>query len=203
MPPSNPRGGPSRATPAVLVVIAAALLVARVALGIWDTNNPESRPELMTWTAPSAAAEEARMSGRLVLYAFTDRKNIASRKLSSEVFADPELVQRLSREFVAVRIEGDPVNDTPGVAAMRAAAGVTITPALVITTADGAKSKLVVGFKNVRATMQALGAARMEVLGLPFSHRPGGGRSFRFQVGGNGAGDNSSEAEVDSLLRGR
>lgn len=42
MPPAEPagRGGPSRKTPVVLLIVAALLLVARVATGVIEAGNP-------------------------------------------------------------------------------------------------------------------------------------------------------------------
>src|SRR6266446_4908136 len=120
MPPSDGLRGPTRSTPVTLMVVAGLLLVARVALGIWDAANPESRPELVNWTAPAAAVDEARARGRLLLYAFTDRGVPASRKLAAEIFADAQSAQRIDKQFVAVRLEGKPADDSPEIAELRA-----------------------------------------------------------------------------------
>lgn len=189
-------GGSSRGTPVWLLALAGLLLVARIGVGVWDANNPESRSELVNWAAPSAANETARDRGRLVLYAFTDRKDPASRKMASDLFADPAIAQQLGRLFVPVRIEGNPAADTPETAALRGRFHVTTLPALVVATPDGARSKLLPGFRNARATMEALTAAQMELVDLPFTRRGG----FQFKIGGNrgGAGD-SSGAGGDSV----
>jgi thiol:disulfide interchange protein len=193
---SAARGGSSRSTPLWLLTFAGLLLAARIGVGVWDVASPESRPEQVTWTSPSAAAEAARARGRLVLYAFTDRRNPVSREMSSELFTDAAMARQIAGQFVAVRIEGRPGDDTAETAALRSRFKVTEVPTLVVATADGAKSKLVTGFVSARSTVEALTAAQMELMDLPFSRRGG----FRIQVGGGHGGDeDSSEAGGDSL----
>lgn len=188
--PASERHGSTRATPAALVIVAALLLVARVAFGIIDATHPENRPELVQWTSPSEAPAIARTTGRLILYVFTDAGG-ASRKLAGELFTNPEAAKQLENRFIAVRIDGDPAHDTPADAALRAKFGVHAAPALVVTNADGSKFHVVPAPANAAAAMQALSEAQMEVMDIPFQR---GGRSFRFQIG------NRHGAVPDSLL---
>lgn len=195
--------GPTRATPVVLVALAALLLAARVALGVWDAVNPETRPELVTWIAPSEAAGEARSRGRLLLYAFTDRKVPASRKLASEIFASPQYSHQIERTFVPVRIEGGPADDTPETAALRSRFAIRELPTLVVASADGARSKVIPGYAKAGATAEALVTAQLELMGLPGVSR----RGFQFRVGsGSTALDSigaNAPGEADSVLNGR
>ena len=188
--PASDRHGSTRATPAVLVIVAAALLVARVAFGIIDATHPEIRPELIQWTSPSEAAATARATGRLILYVFTDDGR-ASRKLAGELFTSPDVAKQIESRFLAVRIDGDPAHDTADDAALRAKFGVRAVPALVVTNADGSKFQLVPAPANAAAALQALNEAQMEVMDIPFQR---GGRSFQFQFG------NRHGAPPDSLL---
>jgi hypothetical protein len=188
--PASERHGSTRTTPAALLILAAALLVARVAFGVIDATHPELRPELVQWTSPSEAAAAARSTGRLILYAFTDG-GAASRRLAGDLFTNPDVAKQLEGRFIAVRVDGGPAHDTPDEAALRAKFGVGAEPALVVTNADGSKFQLVPTPANAPAALQALSAAQMEVMDLPF--RPAG-RSFRFQIG------NRHGAPPDSLL---
>lgn len=193
MPPTD---GATRATPVWMLAIAALLLAARVGSGVWEAANPESRPELVEWTAPSAAEETARASGRLVLYAFTDRRNAASRRLASDLFADPKRATELGRAFVPIRVEGDPAEDSPEIAALRERFKVTTLPALVVATPDGARSKLIRGDARAATVLEQLVVARIELLDLPIPNR----RGFQFQFGGrHGGGSDSSDAGGDTL----
>jgi len=194
MPPSS---GPTRTTPVWMLGIAALLLAARVGSGVWETANPESRPELVEWTAPSAAEETARSSGRLVLYAFTDRRNGASRKLASDLFADPERATELRRAFVLVRIEGDPAEDSPQIAALRQRFKVTALPTLVVATPDGARSKRIPGDARANAVLEQLVTARLELLDLPIAGR----RGFQFKLGGRHGGSSDSLPAGGDTLR--
>jgi len=187
--PASDRHGSTRATPVVLVIVAAALLVARVAFGIIDATHPENRPEVVQWTSPSEAAATARSTGRLILYAFTDG-GAASRRLAGDLFTNPDVAKQLESRFIAVRIDGDPARDTPEDAALRAKFGVRAAPALVVTNADGSKFHVVPAPPSGAAALQALNEAQMEVMDIPFQR---GGRSFRFQFG-------NGRARPDSLL---
>ena len=188
--PASDRHGSTRTTPAVLLIAAAALLVARVAFGILDANHPEMRAELVQWTSPSEAETAARTTGRLILYAFTD-DGAASRRLSGDLFANAGVAQQLQGRFIPVRIEGGPSHDTPESAALRSKFGVRAEPSLVVTNADGSKFRLVATPANGAAALQAMSEAQMEVMDIPFQR---GGRSFRFQFG------NRRGAPPDSLL---
>lgn len=193
MPPTS---GPTRTTPVWMLAIAALLLAARIGWGVWEGANPESRPELVQWTAPSAAEATARGSGRLVLYAFTDRRNATSRKLATDLFADPERATELGRAFVPVRIEGDPAEDSPEIASLRQRFKVAKLPALVVATPDGARWKLIPGDAGANRAIEHLVAARIEMLDLPFTNR----RGVQFQLGGrHGGGQDSIPTGGDTL----
>jgi len=180
MPPSEAHGS-TRSTPKILLLVAAVLLVARVASGIIDETHPEKRAELIDWTAPSAAPDAARSSGRLILYAFTGHDR-ASRRFSGDLFTNAEVAKQIENRFVPVQIAGGPASDTPETAALRARFGVKSEPALVVTNADGSKVQSVPVTGGTAATLQALSQATMEVMDIPFQR---GGRSFRFQFGGH------------------
>ncbi len=180
MPPSEARGS-TRATPKILLLVAGALLVARVALGVIDATHPEDRAERIEWTAPAAAPDAARSSGRLILYAFTGR-DAASRKLAGDLFANEGIARQIQSRFVAVRVDGGPASDTPETAALRSKFGVTSEPVLVVSNADGSKIRTVRPADHASATFQALTDATMEVMDVPFQR---GGRSFHFQFGGH------------------
>lgn len=186
--PASERHGSTRATPAVLMIVAVALLVARVALSVIDATHPESRPELVRWTSPSEAAAAARTTGRLILYAFTD-ESAPSRRLAGELFTNADVAKQLESRYVAVRIEGGPAHDAPDAAALRSRFGVRAEPSLVLTNADGSKFRTIPAPANASSAMRALTEAQMEVMDIPFQR---GGRSFRFQIGGrHGAGPDS------------
>src|SRR5262245_30143303 len=88
--PSRPaRSGPTRATPVVLLAIAALLLGARVGLGSLEQVRPVERADRVEWREPAAGEAEARTEDRLMLYWFTREGDPVCRTLAREVFADP------------------------------------------------------------------------------------------------------------------
>jgi hypothetical protein len=189
MPPSDGLRGPTRATPRSLLLIAAILLVARVALGVWDHFHADERPELVTWSTPSASGVEARMRGRLLLYVFTDRAGPDSRRLSREVFAVADHARRIEGAYIPVRIEGPPSSDTPETAELRGRYRIERLPTLIVANPDGDKFERVEGYRGARELMASLSRAQLRVMGMPDMPR---GVRFRFGPGG---------ARIDSTMR--
>jgi hypothetical protein len=177
MPPSDRRTGPTRRTPLALLIVAGALLVARVALGIWYEVHPAERPELVTWTSPPAPGRST-ASGKPVLYVFTD-DSPASRRAARELFSDPGAARAIESQFVPVRIEGSAGGRAGDDAELRARFGVERLPAFVVTSPDGGRFRKFSGYSNPQALMDSLSQARLEMMDLPFIRS----RSFRFGTG--------------------
>lgn len=205
MPPSNGHAGPTRTTPIVLLALAGLLLLARIGVGVRDVVSPESRPELVDWVSVAEATQPGHPSGHLMLYAFTDHAQAASRKLASELFASPAASGAINREFVPVRIEGDPSADDPATRALRERFKVGELPALVVATPDGSRFKTIPAPANARDALQAIKQAQMEVMGLPF----GATKGFQFRIGNSGASggpiggppNGGPGAQVDSVAK--
>src|SRR5438093_12989044 len=98
--PRAARSGPTRATPVLLLALAGALLVARVALGIIEHVRPVERADRVEWREPAAGEAEARADDRLLLYWFTRDGEPLGRQMSREVFADPRSAQMIQGQFV-------------------------------------------------------------------------------------------------------
>ena len=177
MPPSE-RAGPTRRTPLVLLIVAGALLVARVALGIWYEAHPEDRPDLVTWGAAPAPGH-ATATGKPVLYVFTDPANADSRRLEREVFGDPGRVRMIEASFAPVRVEGSPSTDDARSAELRSRFGIVTVPSFVVTSPDGGRFRKFTGYSSAFALMDSLRQAQLSMADLPFI-RPKG---FHFQVG--------------------
>ena len=90
------RSGSTRATPVVLLAVVGALLVARIALGIYEHVRPAERANLVEWRDPTAGEAEARAAGRLVLYYFTPDGVPSCRQMNREVFGDPRMATAIS-----------------------------------------------------------------------------------------------------------
>jgi thiol:disulfide interchange protein len=158
---SEPRRleGSTRGVPRALLVIAGALLVARVATGIYEERHPPAAHDLVKWRPIGVALAEARASGRPLLYDFTAEWCPPCRLMEREVFADEHAARTIETSFVPVRVldrareEG---RNPPEVASLQARFGVTAFPTLVVVGADGGSPSVIEGYPGKVALMRQL-----------------------------------------------
>ena len=181
MPPVEPVASPSgstRARPTVLLVAAAALMIARVATGIYEERHPTSVPDLVRWQPIEGAEAAAREQKRPVLYDFTAEWCLPCRAMQHEVFGDPESAQEIERVFLPVRVldrmreEG---RNAPEVDSLQRRFRVSSFPTLVVVPHGGGDAVVIVGYQGEKSLIQRLRAARMESM-LPPGLRPPRGR---------------------------
>src|SRR5690348_2445828 len=103
MPPAEPRG-PTRRDPGWLLVLAAVLLVARVAVAVLEHAHPPKVVERVSWRPIAAAEAEARASRRPILYDFSAEWCGPCQRMSREVFADRNRAAQIQMQFVPVRV---------------------------------------------------------------------------------------------------
>src|SRR4051812_46437043 len=98
------RGATSRALPRVLLLIAAALLIARIGSGVWEREHPPAAVERLSWRPIEAALGEAGGTRKPILYEFSAAWCGPCKAMSSEVFADERSPRLLNEWFVPVRV---------------------------------------------------------------------------------------------------
>jgi len=158
----------------VLLVAALALLVIRVAVGIYEEGHPTSVPDLVRWQPIEGAEAASREQKRPVLYDFTAEWCLPCRAMQREVFGDPESAQEIERVFLPVRVldrmreEG---GNAPEVDSLQRRFRVSSFPTLVVVPHGGGDPVVIVGYQGKQSTIQRLRAAQMEGL-LPRAMRP-------------------------------
>ncbi len=175
MPPADaaPLSGPSRALPRLLLAAAALLLLARVALGVWDATHTPETVDRVAWVGLAQAEAEARRSGRPVLYDFSAEWCGPCQAMQAEVFADPALAQAIERQFVPVRVtdrQREDGRNPAEVDSLQRAYGITGFPTLVVAVPGRARFESTSGYRGRDATVQwltqAATLARMRSMGM-------------------------------------
>jgi thiol:disulfide interchange protein len=155
-------GNGTRAIPRWLLIVAAALLVARVATGIQELRHPGERIELVHWQTTEAASVQAQATGLPLLYDFSAAWCGPCQRMQQEVFADQRSAQTLNALFVPVRLvdtQRETGRNDPDVAMLQARYHVDAFPTLVVAPRDGSEPTIIVGYPGKSSLMEQLTAA--------------------------------------------
>jgi len=164
MPPAEPErsSGPSRPLPRLLLILAAALLVARVGTGVWEEHHPVKAVDRVAWVEIEKAVEEARRTGKPILYEFGADWCGPCQMMARDVFANAEAAQRIGQTFVPVRVldrQREEGRNPPDVERLESAYGVSAFPTLVVAWPNEPKFEITSGYAGRDATLSWLARA--------------------------------------------
>lgn len=174
-------GGSTRRDPVWLWILTGALLVARVATGLYEERHPPRRPDVMPWVPAAAAPERARATGKPIFYDFSAEWCGPCKRMESEVFSDEKRTAAIAQLVVPVHVVDRQQEDgrNPAIVdSLQRAHGVKAFPTLVIVGADGRAIEHVEGYMDAQDLVKWVTRASLKSrLGAPGGKA---GASFRF-----------------------
>ena len=178
--------GSTRRVPRTLLLLAAALLVARIATEVWGQRHPLALPSRVSWVPAAAAEQRSRETGKPILYDFSAEWCGPCQQMQREVFALESRAHVINQSVVPVlvvdrsREEG---RNPPVVDSLQRTYAVKGFPTLVLVS-NGREVDRQVGFKGALDMQRWLARASMRSRFAPAAPDSASkrGRSFRFSL---------------------
>jgi hypothetical protein len=154
-----------RAIPIALIVIAALLLIARIASHFLkdEPKLEQSTATGVKWMSHDDGLATARATGKPILYDFTAEWCPPCHLLDEEVFRDAQFAAEINRRFVPVRVldrQQEEGRNPPHVAALQQQYRIDGFPTVIFASTDGIELARTVGFPGADEFRRVMGSVR-------------------------------------------